>query len=118
MFKKIAFALFGLVLAFTLASPPKAAAQVHIGIQLGQPEVHRTVVYTSGYHEGYYYENGYRYQRDYRGYRRYDHAYGEHNNWKADRDHRDGNHHDKNHPDGDHRDWGHDKDHQDYHGNR
>jgi hypothetical protein len=112
MFKKIVFALFGLVFAIALAAPPKADAQVNIGVRVGEPAVRGTVVYTSGYHEGYYYENNYRYQRDDRGNRHYDHAFGEHN-WKHDRAHRDGNHHDQNHPDGDHRDWGHDKDHHD-----
>jgi len=101
MFKKIAFAVFGLVMAFALASPPKAEAQVSVGVHLGGP----AVVFTSGYHEGYYYEDGYRYQRDSRGYRHYDRSYGGHNNWNNDRAHRDGNHHDKHHPDGDHRDW-------------
>ena len=55
MIKKIAFAAFGLVLALALASPPKAEAQVAVGVQLGGP----AVVFTSGYHDGYYYEDGY-----------------------------------------------------------
>jgi hypothetical protein len=101
MFKKIAVAVFGLVIAVGLATPPLAEAQVRVGVQVGAP----AVVFTSGYHEGYYYENGYRYQRDASGNRHYDHAYGGHTNWKTDRAHRDGNHHDENHPDGDHRDW-------------
>jgi hypothetical protein len=103
MFKKIAFAAFGLVLVFALSSPPKAAAQVHVGVQIGAP----VVMFTSGYHEGYYYQDGYRYQRDTRGYRHYDHAYGGHsaNEWRHDNAHKNGNHHDEHHPDGDHRDW-------------
>ncbi len=101
MIKKIAFAVFGLVLTFALASPPKAEAQISVGVQLGGP----AVVFTSGYHDGYYYEDGYRYQRDARGYRHYDHNYGGHHDWNNDRAHRDGNHHDNHHPDGDHRDY-------------
>ena len=72
MLKKVGIAVFGLVIAVGLASPPKADAEVGIGLQIGAPEAG----YTSGYHEGYYYENGYRYQRDARGYRHYDHAFG------------------------------------------
>jgi len=103
MLKKLVFAVFGLLIFVGLASPPKADAQVAFGVQIGAP----TVVYQSGYHEGYYYENGFRYQRDDRGYRHYDRAYGGHHDhdWNNDHAHRDGNHHDKNHPDGDHRDW-------------
>ena len=101
MFKKIAFAAFGLILTLGLATPPKAEAQVAVGVQLGGP----AVVFTSGYHDGYYYEDGYRYQRDSRGYRHYDHSYGGHHDWNNDRAHRDGNHHDNHHPDGDHRDY-------------
>jgi hypothetical protein len=103
MLKKLVFAVFGLLIFVGLASPPKADAQVGIGVQIGTP----AVVYQSGYHEGYYYDNGYRYQRDSRGNRHYDRAYGgrQDHDWNNDRAHRDGNHHDKNHPDGDHRDW-------------
>ncbi len=108
MFKKMVFALCGLGFILALATPPAADAQVSFGVQVGQPQA--TVVYQSGYHEGYYYDHGYRYQRDHRGYRHYDHAYGSHN-WRHDRAHRDGNHHDRNHPDGDHRDWNHDNGH-------
>ena len=99
MLKKMVFAAFGLVIVVGLALPPKAEAEVEI--QIGAP----VVAFQSGYHEHYYYENGYRYQRDSRGYRHYAHAYGGHNDWKTDRAHRDGNHHDEHHPDGDHRDW-------------
>jgi hypothetical protein len=101
MLKKMLIAAFGLVIAIGLMSPPKAEAQVRLGVQIGAP----VVVFTSGYHDGYYYEDGYRYQRDSRGYRHYDHAYGEHRDWRHDRAHRDGNHHDEHHPEGDHRDW-------------
>jgi hypothetical protein len=101
MFKKLALAVFALLIAVGLALPPKATAQFAVGVQVGGP----AVVFTSGYHEGYYYDNGYRYQRDSRGYRHYDHAYGGHTDWRHDRAHRDGNHHDQHHPDGDHRDW-------------
>jgi hypothetical protein len=113
MLKKLMFAGFGLAIAVSMASsPPKAEAQLHVGVQIGAP----VVVYQSGYHEGYYYENGYRYQRDDRGFRHYDRSYGGHSDWRHDRAHRDGNHHDRNHPDGDHRDWGHDRGHNDDHG--
>ncbi len=101
MWKKLLFAVCGLAIAAGLSSPPEAKAQVQVGVHIGAP----VVMFTSGYHDGYYYEDGYRYQRDQRGYRHYDHAYGGHNNWKHDRAHRDGNHHDEHHPDGDHRDW-------------
>jgi hypothetical protein len=81
MLKKLLFAVFGLAIAVGLSFPPKAEAQVAVGIQVGVP----VVAFTSGYHEGYYYENGYRYQRDARGYRHYDHAYGGHRDWAHDR---------------------------------
>ena len=101
MLKRTVLALLGFVIAIGLASLPKTEAQVAVGVQVGAP----AVVFTSGYHEGYYYDGNYRYQRDSRGYRHYDHAYGEHRDWAHDRAHRDGNHHDEHHPDGDHRDW-------------
>ncbi|MDR3764049.1 MAG: hypothetical protein P4M01_08150 [Acidobacteriota bacterium] len=101
MKKTIAVAVFGLLIATGVALPSAAQAQISVGVQMGGP----AVVFTSGYHDGYYYEDGYRYQRDSRGYRHYDRAYGEHRDWKHDRAHRDGNHHDEHHPDGDHRDW-------------
>lgn len=101
MLKNILLVVGSLAIAAGLLAPPAAQAQVRVGVQIGAP----VVVFTSGYHEGYYYENGYRYQRDHRGYRHYDRGYGGHNDWKHDRAHRDGNHHDRNHPDGDHRDW-------------
>jgi len=37
MMKKTIFALFGLVMVFAMAAPPKASAQVAIGIGLGRP---------------------------------------------------------------------------------
>lgn len=101
MLKKMVLSVFGLVIAVGLSSPPKAQAQVAVGVQIGAP----VVMFQSGYHDGYYYDNGYRYQRDAQGYRHYDHAYGGHSDWSHDRAHRDGNHHDEHHPDGDHRDW-------------
>jgi hypothetical protein len=64
------FALFGLVFTLALATPPKAEAQIHVGVQIGAPVAYGAVVvpvYQNGYHEGYYYDHGYRYQRDYRG---------------------------------------------------
>jgi opacity protein-like surface antigen len=88
MLKKAAFALFGLVLAVTLMSPPKAAAQVHVGVRIGSPVVVQPAPYVvydepyyvahnwnSGYHDGYYYYRGQRYHRDGRGYRHYDTRY-------------------------------------------
>jgi hypothetical protein len=93
MFKKIALALFGLVIAITLISPPKATAQIRFGVRIGSPEPYGTVVvqpapyvvydepyyvshnWNSGYHEGYYYGHGQRYRRDDRGYRHYDNRY-------------------------------------------
>ena len=102
MLKKMVFALSGLVIAAGLMLPPNVEAQVAVGVQVGGVPA---VAFTSGYHDGYYYDNGYRYQRDSRRYRHYDHAFGGHTDWKTDRAHRDGNHHDEHHPDGDHRDW-------------
>jgi ABC-type nitrate/sulfonate/bicarbonate transport system substrate-binding protein len=58
MLKKLVLAAFGLVIAVGLAMPPKAEAQVAVGVQVGVP----VIAFTSGYHEGYYYEDGYRYQ--------------------------------------------------------
>jgi hypothetical protein len=86
MLKKAALALFGLVLAGTFMAPPKAVAQVHVGVAIGAPEVvvapAPVVVYDepyyaahdwdSGLHEGYYYGGGTRYQVDDRGNKQYD----------------------------------------------
>lgn len=102
MLKKMVLAVFALIIVVGLALPPKAEAEVAVGIQIGGAPI---VAFQSGYHDGYYYDNGYRYQRDSRGYRHYDRAYGGHRDWKNDRAHRDGNYHDAHHPDGDHRDW-------------
>ena len=110
MLKKIALSVFGLVLAFTLMTPPKAAAQVHIGVRIGSPEPYGMVVvqpapyvvydepyfvshnWNSGYHEGYYYGHGQRYRRDDRGYRHYDNRYRD---GRHDREHHDHGHHDR-----------------------
>lgn len=100
MLKKSALALFGLVLAITLMSPPKAAAEVHVGVQIGVPVVPYGAVvvrpapyvaygspyyvatrWNSGYHDGYYWSHGERYRRDDRGYRHYDRG------GRYDRDH-------------------------------
>jgi hypothetical protein len=93
MYKKAALALFGLVFAVALIAPPKATAQIHIGVRIGSPEPYGMVVvqpapyveydnayfvshnWNSGYHEGYYYGHGNRYRRDDRGYRHYDNRY-------------------------------------------
>src|ERR1700687_3268791 len=87
MLKKAALALFGLVLAMTFMAPPKALAQVHVGVAIGEPEVvvvqpAPIVVYDepyfvahdwdSGLHEGYYYGGGTRYRMDDRGNKQYD----------------------------------------------
>ena len=39
MLKKMGFAAFGLVIAVGLSLPPKAEAQVGIGVQIGAPAV-------------------------------------------------------------------------------
>lgn len=103
MLKKAALALFGLVFAVTLMTPPKAEAQIHIGVRIGSPEPYGMVVvqpapyvayddayfvshnWNSGYHDGYYYGHGNRYRRDDRGYRHYDNRYRD---ARHDRDHR------------------------------
>ena len=102
MLKKVTLALFGLVLAVTLATPPKASAQIHFGVRIGSPEPYGTVIvqpapymeydeayygshnWNSGYHDGYYYSRGQRYRRDDRGYRHYDNRYRD---GRRDRDH-------------------------------
>ena len=95
MLKQLTLALFSLVVAAALIAPPKATAQVHLGVRIGAPiVVVQPDVYEYGYHDGYYYDHGYRYQSDYRGYRVYDRGYGGHRDWDRDRDHRDGDHHD------------------------
>jgi hypothetical protein len=111
MLKKAALAVFGLVLAVTVMAPPKAAAQVHIGVQIGAPVVVQpapVVVYdepyfvahhwNSGYHDGYYYDHGTRYRMDH-GHRRYDDRYRD--------GRREWEHHDHGHHDGGHDDHGH-----------
>jgi hypothetical protein len=110
MLKKAALALFGLVLAMTFMSPPKAMAQaqVHVGVAVGTPEV---VVgqpgyveydepyfvahnWNSGYHDGYYYGHGTRYRMDEHRHRQYDNRFrdgrsarGHHGHGDHDRDH-------------------------------
>ncbi len=122
MLKKAALAVFGLVLTVTLMAPPKAAAQVHIGVSIGSPapvvvQPAPYVVYEqpyivahywdSGYHEGYYYEHGARYRLEH-GHRHYDDRYRE-GRAKYDREHHDhGNHRGwDQHHDGDHHGHGH-----------
>jgi hypothetical protein len=88
MFKKATLALFGMVLAVSLIAPPKASAQIHVGIGIGSPVVVVQPAYVAydepyfvshnwnyGYHDGYYYDHGTRYQRDNRGHRHYDNRY-------------------------------------------
>ena len=109
MYKKAAFALFGLILAGTFMAPPKAVAQVHVGVAIGEPEVvvapAPVVVYDepyyaahdwdSGLHEGYYYGGGTRYQMDERGNKQYDDKFRDgraargHNDRNDRNDHRD-----------------------------
>ena len=105
MLKKAALAVFGLVLAVTVMSPPKAVAQIRVGIGIESPVVvvqPAYVVYDepyyvshnwdSGYHEGYYYDHGTRYQRDNRGHRHYDNRFRD---GRHERDHHDRGHHDR-----------------------
>jgi hypothetical protein len=100
--KKAALTLFGMVLAAPLMAPAPAAAQVNIGVTIGEPVVVRpapvvvqpapvvvqpapVVVYddayiashawTFGFHAGWYYDSGARYWVDARGHRHYDHRY-------------------------------------------
>jgi hypothetical protein len=106
MLKKAALVLFGLTLAVTLMTPPKAQAQVHIGVRIGSPEPYGTVIvqpapyvvydepyysthyWNSGYHDGYYYGHGQRYRRDDRGYRHYDNRYRDgRRDWEHNRRH-------------------------------
>jgi hypothetical protein len=88
MLKKAVLAVFGLVLGLTLVSPPQAAAQVHVGVAIGTPEVvvqpgyveydepyYVAHAWNSGYHDGYYYSHGTRYQRDEHGHRQYDNRF-------------------------------------------
>jgi hypothetical protein len=104
MLKKAAFALFGLVLAGTFMAPPKAVAQVHVGVAIGAPDVvvepAPVVVYDepyyaahnwdSGLHDGYYYGGGTRYQMDAHGNKQYDDKFRE---GRAARGHNDRNDH-------------------------
>jgi hypothetical protein len=106
MLKKVTFALSGLVLAGTFMAPPKAVAQVHVGVAIGAPEVvvapAPVVVYDepyyashdwdSGLHDGYYYGGGTRYQLDAHGNKQYDNKFRD---GKAARGHND--HHEDKH---------------------
>ena len=107
MLKKAALAGFGLVLAFTFMAPPRAAAQVHVGVGIEAPavvvEAPPVVVYDepyyvshdwdSGMHEGYYYGGGTRYQIDAHGNKQYDDKFRD---GKAARGRKD---HEENHED-------------------
>jgi hypothetical protein len=89
MLKKAALALFGLALAGTFMAPPKAVAQVQVGVEGGAPEVvvapAPVVVYDepyfvahnwdSGLHEVYYNGGGTLYQRDAHGNEKYDNKF-------------------------------------------
>ncbi len=105
MLKKAVFAGFGLVLAMTFMAPPKVAAQVHVGVSVGEPVVVQpaaVVVYDepyyaahnwdSGLHDGYYYGGGTRYQMDAHGNKQYDNKFRD---GKAARGHAD--HHEDKH---------------------
>lgn len=108
MFKKVVLAAFGLVLAGTFMAPPKIAAQVHVGVAIGAPEVvvvpAPIVVYDepyyaahdwdSGLHEGYYYGGGTRYQKDAHGKKQYDNKFRD---GRAARGHSDHNDHGDKH---------------------
>jgi hypothetical protein len=100
MLKKAALALFGLVLAMTFMAPPKAVAQVHVGVGIGTPVVVQPAPYVeydepyfvahnwnSGYHDGYYYGHGTRYQRDEHGHRHYDNRFRDGRSARGHHDH-------------------------------
>jgi hypothetical protein len=102
MLKKAALALFGLVLAITFMAPPKAMAQVHVGIAIGAPVVVAPAPYVeydepyfvahnwnSGFHDGYYYGGGTRYRMDEHGHRQYDNRFRDGRSARVhhDRDH-------------------------------
>jgi hypothetical protein len=131
MLKKAALAVFGLVLAGTMVSPPRAAAQVHIGVAIGSPEAYGTVMvhpapvvvqpapyvvydepyvvahyWDSGYHEGYYYDRGTRYRDDH-GHRHYDNGYRD-GRYRYEHDHHDHEHHEHAHYDHEYHGHGHD----------
>ncbi len=106
MLKKTALAFSGLVLAGTFMAAPKAVAQIHVGVAIGEPVVvvapAPVVVYDepyyaahdwdSGYHDGYYYGGGTRYQKDTHGNKQYDNKFRD---GKAARGHND--HHEDKH---------------------
>jgi hypothetical protein len=106
MLKKAALALFGLVLAITFMAPPKAMAQVHVGIAIGAPVVVAPAPYVEydepyfvahnwsyGFHDGYYYGGGTRYRMDH-GHRQYDNRFRDGRSARAHHDHGD---HDRGH---------------------
>jgi|GEM_PF-1411573 len=80
MMKKMVLALFGLAVAFTLIAPPKASAQVNIGIGVGLPGYvvveHRPYYSAPAYYGGYAYAapayGGYGYREGWRDDRRYE----------------------------------------------
>jgi|SRR5476649_802377 hypothetical protein len=81
MMKKMAFALFGLVVAFALIAPPKAGAEVRVGIGVGLPGY--VVVQPRPYYSApVYYAPGYVYPAPvYGGW--YGHGYGyRHDGWR------------------------------------
>lgn len=102
MQRAAALALFGLALAVTSITPPKAVAQIPSAARIATPEPNGAVViqpasyvaydeayflshnWNSGYHEGYYYGHGQRYRKDLRGFRHYDDRY---RSERRDRDH-------------------------------
>lgn len=110
MLKKAALALFGLVLAMTFVTPPKATAQVHVGIAIGAPVVVAPAPYVeydepyfvthdwnSGFHDGYYYGGGTRYRMDEHGHRQYDNRFRDGRSARVQRAHDRG--HDHGHDD-------------------
>jgi hypothetical protein len=83
MMKKMVLALFGLVAAFALIAPPKASAQVRIGIGVALPGY--AVVQTSPYYAAQaYYAPDYAYAAPAYGY-----GY-RHDGWRDDRWRHDG----------------------------
>jgi hypothetical protein len=120
MLKKLALTLFGLVFAVALIAPPKATAQVHVGVQFGAPSYGYVVqqrpyyayddsyvVYASnrayGYRDGYY-DRDYR-RHDDRGYRGHE-GWEHHDNWNHDRGNRNWDNHDRGDRDRGHHDRG------------
>ena len=104
MLKKLSLTLFGLVFVVALIAPPKATAQVHVGVQFGGPSYGYIVqqrpyyVYDAPYvvyapSRAYGYRDGYN-DRDYRRYD--DRGYRGHEDWgHHDRGHGNWEHHDR-----------------------